>query len=330
MSSSSKTSLKLVIDTDPGIDDCHAIMMALSYPNVEILGISIVTGNSSLVNGIRNIHYLLHTFNRKDIPVFRGADRALDGRQKYAPHIHGEDGFGNVTKDKQIDLDLLSNEPAGVALVRLAREYRGELVIAAIGPLTNLFLAHRLDPEFSQNLKYLYIMGGNCTVPRYDTLSIGIEFNFACDPLAASRVLEEFQTILRIITFELTCMATISFDMLDKEMLSLKENLNNQKARLFADVSQFFIDFTKVSESNPELYTGLNSCDAVCMACVLDESIIEERKHVYACVEPFGKLASGHMISDWYGHFKRESNVEIITNINKEKFLQLFRLCVQE
>jgi inosine-uridine nucleoside N-ribohydrolase len=163
--------LKLFIDTDPGIDDCHAIMMALSSPNVKIVGISIVSGNTSLDNGIRNIHYLLHAFNRKDIPVFRGAERAIDGRQKYAPHVHGEDGFGNATIGKQIDLDLLSDEPAAVALVRLAREYRGELVLAAIGPLTNLFLAQRLDPEFSQNLKYLYIMGGNCTVPRFNTLS---------------------------------------------------------------------------------------------------------------------------------------------------------------
>jgi inosine-uridine nucleoside N-ribohydrolase len=171
MNSSSTNPLKLVIDTDPGIDDCHAIMMALSYPNIEIVGITIVTGNTSVENGVRNIHYLLHAFNRKDIPVFRGAERAIDGRQKYAPIVHGEDGFGNVTQGKQIDLDLLSDESAAVSLVRLAREYRGELVIAAIGPLTNLFLAQRLDPEFSRNLKYLYIMGGNCTVPRYETLS---------------------------------------------------------------------------------------------------------------------------------------------------------------
>lgn len=171
MASSSKPPLKLVIDTDPGIDDCHAIMMALTWPNVEILGITVVTGNTSLVNGIRNIHYLLHTYNRKDIPVFRGASRALDGRQKYAPHIHGEDGFGNATKNKDIELDLLSDEPAAVALARLARENRGELTVAAIGPLTNIFLAHRLDPEFSRNLKCLYVMGGNCTVPRFTTLS---------------------------------------------------------------------------------------------------------------------------------------------------------------
>ena len=171
MVSLSTVPLKLVIDSDPGIDDCHAIMMALSHPNVKILGISIVSGNTSLVNGLRNIHYLLHTLNRSDIPIFRGAERALDGRRKYAPHVHGEDGFGNVSKDKQIDLDLLSDEPAVVALVRLARENRGELVIVAIGPLTNLFLAHRIDPEFSRNIKYLYIMGGNCTVPQFNTLS---------------------------------------------------------------------------------------------------------------------------------------------------------------
>lgn len=175
MASSTNIPLKLVIDTDPGIDDCHALMMALSHPNVIILGITIVSGNTSLENGLRNIHYLLHTFNRTDIPVFRGSDRALDGRQKYAAHVHGEDGFGCATIGKQIDLDLLSPEPAAVALARLAQEHRGELILAAIGPLTNVFLAQRLDPEFSRNLKYLYIMGGNCTVPRFDTLSSKIK-----------------------------------------------------------------------------------------------------------------------------------------------------------
>ncbi|UJR26716.1 hypothetical protein I4U23_008031 [Adineta vaga] len=283
---SSLTPLKLVIDTDPGIDDCHAIMMALSYSNVQILGITVVTGNTSLENGIRNVHYLLHTFHRKDIPVFRGADRALDGRQKYASHVHGEDGFGNAMGDKHIDIDLLSTEPAAVALTRLARENRGELVIAAIGPLTNIFLAHRLDPEFNRNLKSLYIMGGNCTIPRFNTLSIGIEFNFAADPLAASRVLEEFQTKMRIITFELTCMSTISFEKIDKDF----RKKQTAKARLFSEVSEFLINFAKTEENNPELFTGLNSCDAVCMACVLDESIIKEVKHIYACVEPFGKV----------------------------------------
>ncbi len=157
-------------------------------------------------------------------------------------------------------------------------------------------------------------------------LLVGIEFNFACDPIAASRVLEEFQTDMRIVTFELTCAATIPYKTLDSEILSK----TNEKARLFAEVSQFLINFTKTYENDSELYTGLNSCDAVCMACVLDESIVQETKRVYACVEPFGKIVSGHMLSDWYGHFKRSPNVEIITNIDKEKFLKLFHLCVED
>lgn len=161
-------------------------------------------------------------------------------------------------------------------------------------------------------------------------LLVGIEFNFACDPLAASRVLEEFQTTIRIVTFELTCMSTISFEELDTEYLPLTQNPNNKKARLFFDVSKFFIDFLKAFENNPELYTGLNSCDAVCMACVLDESFITETKRIYAFVEPFGQITAGHMVSDWYNHFKREPNVEIISNVDKEKFQKLFRLCIQE
>ena len=171
MSTLTSSPIKLLIDTDPGIDDCHAITIALSAPNVQVVGLTCVCGNTSLANGIRNLHYLLHTLNRKDISIYRGAERAIDGRQKYAPHIHGQDGFGNITIGKNIDIDLLADEPAAVAMVRLAREYRGELVIAAIGPLTNLFLAHRLDPEFSRNLKQVYIMGGNCTIPRFQTLS---------------------------------------------------------------------------------------------------------------------------------------------------------------
>lgn len=121
-------------------------------------------------------------------------------------------------------------------------------------------------------------------------------------------------------------MSTIPYETLEKEFLLS----NNKKSRLFSEVTQFLIDFTKTCENNPELYVGVNSCDAVCMACVLDETIIKEKKRVYACVEPFGKLASGHMISDWYGHFKREANVEIITNIDKNEFLKLFRLCIEE
>jgi purine nucleosidase len=90
---STTTPIKLVIGTDPGIDDCHAIMMALPSSHIQILGLTIVTGNTSLAQGIRKAHFLLHTFERHDIPVFCGADRALDGFENHAPHIHGEDGF---------------------------------------------------------------------------------------------------------------------------------------------------------------------------------------------------------------------------------------------
>lgn len=122
-------------------------------------------------------------------------------------------------------------------------------------------------------------------------------------------------------------MSTIPFDKLETDFLRKK---HTARTRLFIEISQFLIDFAKTIENDPELFTGLNSCDAVCMACVLDESIINEVKHVYACVEPFGAVASGHMISDWYGHFKRAANVEIITDIDRNKFEELFRLCVED
>lgn len=143
-------------------------------------------------------------------------------------------------------------------------------------------------------------------------------------------MLEEFQTNIRVVTFELTCMASIPFELIESKMLSLKSDPNNRKAHLFAEVSQFLIDFCKQCATTPDTFLGFTSCDSVCLACVLDPSIIKETKRVYACVEPFGQVASGHMISDWYDHFKREANVEIITDIDKEKFIELFQSCVQE
>jgi inosine-uridine nucleoside N-ribohydrolase len=123
-------------------------------------------------------------------------------------------------------------------------------------------------------------------------------------------------------------MSTIPLAWLQAEMLALKDT--HWKARLFHDVTQFLVKFTENEGENPELYTGMNSCDAVCMACVLDPSFVQETKSVYACVEPFGKLAGGHMIADWHGNFKRTANVEIVTRVDRDKFLDVFQLCVKE
>ncbi|CAF1490781.1 unnamed protein product [Didymodactylos carnosus] len=311
--------IKLVIDTDPGIDDFHAITMALSSPNIDVLALTCVTGNTSLSNGVRNVHYLLQTLNRTDVPVYKGAECSVTGKYKYASHVHGDDGCGNATIGLNIELNLLQDEPAAMALCRLAKQYHGELVVAAIGPLTNLFLAHRLDPEFSKHLKELYIMGGNSVLPNYQTLSIGIEFNFRCDPLAASIV----HIMPLIISYELTCICSLSYDYIDS--LFARKN-ESKKAKLFHSVSEFLYDFSKTDEQG----SGFNSCDSVAMACVLDKSMILETRKVYAVVEQFGSCAAGHMISDWHNHFKRQPNVEIVENIDFEKFKKLFLLCVDD
>jgi len=83
-------------------------------------------------------------------------------------------------------------------------------------------------------------------------------------------------------------------------------------------------DFCKDPDKNKS--KGFSSCDALCMACILDSTIILETRKIYACVEQFGVYAAGHMISDWHNHFKRQPNVEIVTAIDKEKYQKLFEL----
>src|SRR5262245_65792354 len=118
----------MIIDTDVGIDDAVAILMALADPEWEIVGIAGVSGNVGLDHVMRNICTVLDAVGAHDIPVFRGADRPLLARPLHAASVHGDDGLGDVgfpATSRQVE-----REPAAQALVRLAREHPGATLIA--------------------------------------------------------------------------------------------------------------------------------------------------------------------------------------------------------
>ncbi len=155
--------MKLVIDTDPGIDDAMAIAYAAAAPEIELLGLTTVFGNTHVHQSSRNARYLLHRLSL-NAPVAQGAAVA-HGADNHQPsdYVHGPEGFGDV-----IDIpDIGENDQLSAAefLVDMARQHKGELVVCAVGPLTNIADAMRLDPEFASNLGRLVIMGGAVFCP---------------------------------------------------------------------------------------------------------------------------------------------------------------------
>jgi inosine-uridine nucleoside N-ribohydrolase len=178
--------LPTVLDVDTGIDDALALLLALRSPELDVLGIGCVAGNVTLDQVVRNTLGVLAVAGRADVPVAPGAARPLLRRLTTATFFHGEDGIGGVPLPAVAGAPAA--ETAAAMLCRLARAHEGELNLVAVGPLTNVALACRLDPAFPSRLRRLVVMGGAAGVTG--NVTPAAEANFYNDPEAAAVVFE--------------------------------------------------------------------------------------------------------------------------------------------
>jgi inosine-uridine nucleoside N-ribohydrolase len=175
---------KIIIDTDPGIDDAMAIFYAASADDIELLGLTAIFGNVTVETATRNALRLVEIAGL-DVPVAKGAEKPLAMPHiKPSAHVHGEEGFGDIPaatpKGQAIE------ESAAEFLVRMAHEHKGELVLCPIGPLTNIALAIQMDPEFVRNVDRIVLMGGS--YKEGGNITPYAEANIYHDPHAAEVV----------------------------------------------------------------------------------------------------------------------------------------------
>lgn len=176
--------LPMVLDVDTGIDDALALLMALRSPELKVIGVTCVAGNVTLDQVLRNTLGVLAVAAAQGVPVAAGASQPLVRRLTTATFFHGRDGIGGVALPQPTTEPV--DEPAASFLCRLAREYAGRLNLVAVGPLTNVALACRLDPGFIGRLNRLVVMGGAATVAG--NVTPAAEANFFNDPEAAQAV----------------------------------------------------------------------------------------------------------------------------------------------
>ncbi|KAL0551347.1 hypothetical protein IC582_010433 [Cucumis melo] len=177
---------KIIIDTDPGIDDAMAIFLALQSPELEVLGLTTIFGNVYTTLSTKNALHLLEIAGRTDIPVAEGSHVTITNGTKLrvADFVHGNDGLGNQNfpppKGKPID------QAAAVFLVEQANLYPGEVTLVALGPLTNIALALQLDSGFAKKIGKIIILGGAFFVNG--NVNPAAEANIFGDPEAADMV----------------------------------------------------------------------------------------------------------------------------------------------
>ncbi|XP_027002740.1 inosine-uridine preferring nucleoside hydrolase [Tachysurus fulvidraco] len=317
----------MIIDTDCGIDDAQAIMLALSSSNVKILGITCCFGNTDVDNVCQNVLHVLSVCQRTQIPVFRGAASCLIGEGKALKNHFGTDGLGDVLPDRDSDnwKTQIKKEHAVNALIRLVKEHPGQVSLVALGPLTNLALAVRMDPSIPQKLKELYIMGGN--MEGKGNMMPCAEFNFCMDPESAHVVLEEYLCPTHIATWEFTCRNKLSWEFFD-EMVAQ----DTAAARLMKKITSKCWAFSREPSNNPKdviFGSGFVPYDSHAVAACVDDSVITESIECGVRVEIQGELGRGMMALDFTGKLKSH-RVFVMKTCNLTKFSSMLMDSLQQ
>ena len=177
--------IKLIIDTDPGVDDAVAILMALAVSEIKILGLTTVGGNVPLARTTRNALALLQAAGRSDIPVAKGASRPLRGRFKYSAQFHGPGGLSHRLADPSVG--PIAKDAVEFLYDQVTAHEPGEVTVVALGPLTNIAQLLWERPFALEQAKNIIVMGGAVNAPGNVTPKA--EFNIYSDPVAAEVVI---------------------------------------------------------------------------------------------------------------------------------------------
>lgn len=307
---------RIIIDCDPGIDDAQAIMMAYRHPDVNIEAITTVTGNVGVEFTTANALKILDVLEAELIPVFSGAKTGLVEVGKTASSVHGEDGLGDVGIPPSTR--TVEEEPAALALIRMAKETPGELELIAIGPLTNLALALRLEPNLPSLFKRLVIMGG-AYFGQGNTENPPSEFNIHADPDAAAVVFDNWPS-LTMISWEATIAHGIGFDQYHALL-----SLDNPRSAFLEKITRKTLDFLKNVIKGSLSYAA----DPLAMAVLLEPDIVLESQEKFVQIERYGHLSRGMTVVDWYGLSGRSPNVKIIFKVDPDRFFQLLKMAFE-
>lgn len=179
------TKHKVIFDTDPGVDDAMALYFALAHPDIDVIGITTTFGNVTVEQATANALYLTRIAGRK-IPVAQGVAVPFSKAPGMPPDfIHGFDGLGNLKSRVEVG-GRAQAQSAAEYIVQMARDYPGEITLVAVGPLGNLGLALKLEPQLPKLLKQVVLMAGAVDEPG--NVSPVAEANVWNDPHAADLV----------------------------------------------------------------------------------------------------------------------------------------------
>jgi inosine-uridine nucleoside N-ribohydrolase len=273
---------RLILDTDPGLDDALALFLALASPEVQLEAVTTVSGNVHVDLTTHNALTLLELAGRTDIPVARGCDRPLLRQPVFADYVHGQNGLGGVELPRP-NLQPLAQHAVDLIIERVMAAPR-EITLVPIGPLTNIALALRKEPRIADRVREVVIMGGALRVPGNVTPEA--EFNIYADPHAAHIVFHAGWPI-RLVSLDVT-----NKTLLQPEQVQALASNGSPVTRLIQQMVDNFLD----TFGRPRGLTAFQMHDPLCLSAAFQPEMITWEP-AYVDVELAGSLTLGETVA---------------------------------
>jgi purine nucleosidase len=323
LNAAAQSPLRVIIDTDPGIDDAMAILLALNSPELKVEALTVVPGNVDGHEGLENALKIASLAGRCDLTIAGGAQRPLNQKLITAQYWHGPNGLAGVElpapkckADPRFGPDLI---------VELVHKYPHEITLIPVGPLTNIALAVSKDPSIAALVKNIIIMGGSITGGNVNGAA---EANIYGDPEAAS------------IVFNAGWMVTmIGSDVGERTLITRKHMAELQTQHgPESDFVYKLADFY-VTRSEKSGYQGAAMYDPLAVATAIDPSLVTLRD-MHVDVETKGDFTRGETVANRMGsdendvlhgdHYEIDGVVELKSNArvclasDADRFLKMF------
>ena len=299
---------KVIVDCDPGIDDALAIILALKSKEIEVVGITTVSGNVESLQGAKNALKMLKLLGRLDIPVYLGESKPIKRELVTAQDTHGEDGLGETFLDEVSSEYIREN---GVDFILNTLKNDENVSIIALGPLTNLCRAIEKDSESFHRVKEIVSMGG--AYKSHGNCSPVAEFNYWVDPHGAREFLKKFNGEFTMVGLDVTREIVLTPNL--REMI---HQFKDEIGDFIYDITRFYVDFHWEQERT----LGCVINDPLAVEYFINRELCEGFKAYMdiACED----ISMGQSVVDVADFYKKRKNVFVLDKVNSKEFMVSF------
>lgn len=320
---------RVIIDTDPGIDDALALILAFASPELSVEAITTVAGNVTVAQATRNACLLLELVDpRPRPPIASGATRPMTRPLRTAESYHGGDGLGELSRFRTEGGEPRYPEPqqrlavqsAPALMAELISAAPGEIVLICIGPLTNLAMAIQAAPTEMAKVKGIVVMGGAIQAPG--NITPGAEFNLYTDPEAAKLVFTSGLPIT-LVPLDVTQRVLLRAELIE----AIVQHIGSCTTQFVRDATErlFGVEQARAGCAAIPLH------DPLAVGVVIDPSLVT-RRPFYVEMETGEGPAQGMTIADRRqikDEWKQPPNLQVCTEVDAGRFIALFleRIC---